>query len=353
MTTVTKRLISGKIQAANRPDFSDVVTIHEFTEAQSAGEVRILSLIHIYHLVHQGVDPALFPKDAVYTQVPPGFFQKYKFHLVVLGALLLLLVSAVVMRLRWFMQRQRQQNREFQLLSQYRKLVDNMPVIYLRKRIAGGSSGSDFEFLDVNPAFEQVFGCTRRQILGKRLSEALSCRDKLSCLAETEQTVHSFVVDGAKGLRYYDKLVFSSSEAGIKDVFCIDRTEEHLALARMERHRAEQEELNEKYKLVLQATGLTPWTWDVEMCIRDSVETSLPGIRLLEVEPAEDELTTRRVAFYRRNGYRIVDRSYVQPSYENFGDAAPLWIMGNDTPERLPEFIERIKKEVYRDPLAR
>lgn len=41
MTTVTKRLISGKIQAANRPDFSDVVTIHEFTEAQSAGEVRI------------------------------------------------------------------------------------------------------------------------------------------------------------------------------------------------------------------------------------------------------------------------------------------------------------------------
>ena len=87
--------------------------------------------------------------------------------------------------------------------------------------------------------------------------------------------------------------------------------------------------------------------------VLEYVETSLPGIRLLEVEPAEDELTTRRVAFYRRNGYRIVDRSYVQPSYENFGDAAPLWIMGNDTPERLPEFIERIKKEGYRDPLAR
>ena len=87
--------------------------------------------------------------------------------------------------------------------------------------------------------------------------------------------------------------------------------------------------------------------------VLEHVETSLPGIRLLEVEPAEDELTARRVAFYRRNGYRIVDRSYVQPSYENFGDAAPLWIMGNDTPERLPEFIERIKKEVYRDPLAR
>lgn len=85
----------------------------------------------------------------------------------------------------------------------------------------------------------------------------------------------------------------------------------------------------------------------------EHVETSLPGIRLLEVEPARGRADHRRVAFYRRNGYRIVDRSYVQPSYENFGDAAPLWIMGNDTPERLPEFIERIKKEVYRDPLAR
>ena len=52
--------------------------------------------------------------------------------------------------------------------------------------------------------------------------------------------------------------------------------------------------------------------------VLEHVETSLPGIRLLEVEPAEDELTARRVAFYRRNGYRIVDRSYVQPSYENF-----------------------------------
>lgn len=42
MTTVTKRLISGKIQAANRPDFSDVVTIHEFTEAQSPARCGFL-----------------------------------------------------------------------------------------------------------------------------------------------------------------------------------------------------------------------------------------------------------------------------------------------------------------------
>lgn len=185
-----------------------------------------------HHLVHQGVDPALFPKDAVYSQAPPGFFQKYKFHLVIFGALLLLLVAAIVMRMRWFVQRQRQQNREVRLLSQYRMLVNNMPVIYLRKQIVDGPSGpaSDFLFLDVNPAFERVFGCKQQQIIGKRLSEMLSRYDKLSCLAGTDQTVHSFVIDGENGQHYYDKLVFGSSEESIWDVFCIDRTEEHLAL---------------------------------------------------------------------------------------------------------------------------
>ena len=233
-----------------------------------------------HHLVHQGVDPALFPKDAVYSQAPPGFFQKYKFHLVIFGALLLLLVAAIVMRMRWFVQRQRQQNREVRLLSQYRMLVNNMPVIYLRKQIVDGPSGpaSDFLFLDVNPAFERVFGCKQQQIIGKRLSEMLSRYDKLSCLAGTDQTVHSFVIDGENGQHYYDKLVFGSSEESIWDVFCIDRTEEHLALVQMDRHRAEQDELNEKYKLVLQATGLTPWIWEIPEGLIDCDLSYTPGL---------------------------------------------------------------------------
>ena len=233
-----------------------------------------------HHLVHQGVDPALFPKDAVYSQAPPGFFQKYKFHLVIFGALLLLLVAAIVMRMRWFVQRQRQQNREVRLLSQYRMLVNNMPVIYLRKQIVDGPSGpaSDFLFLDVNPAFERVFGCKQQQIIGKRLSEMLSRYDKLSCLAGTDQTVHSFVIDGENGQHYYDKLVFGSNEESIWDVFCIDRTEEHLALVQMDRHRAEQDELNEKYKLVLQATGLTPWIWEIPEGLIDCDLSYTPGL---------------------------------------------------------------------------
>lgn len=79
------------------------------------------------------------------------------------------------------------------------------------------------------------------------------------------------------------------------------------------------------------------------------VATHLKGIRLLEVEPTTDEMTTRRVNYYRRNGYQVLDEEYVQPSYHTYEDACPLWIMGNEETPRMPEFIESIKKEVYRD----
>ncbi|WP_455591296.1 GNAT family N-acetyltransferase [Bacteroides sp.] len=83
--------------------------------------------------------------------------------------------------------------------------------------------------------------------------------------------------------------------------------------------------------------------------VLDYVAAHLKGLRLLEVEPTTDEMTTRRVNYYRRNGYEVLDKEYVQPSYHAHEDACPLWIMGNEETSRLPEFIERIKKEVYRD----
>lgn len=81
--------------------------------------------------------------------------------------------------------------------------------------------------------------------------------------------------------------------------------------------------------------------------VLDFVDRHLKGLRLLEVEPATDEMTTRRVNYYRRNGYEVLDKTYIQPSYHGAGDACSLWIMGNETTPRLAEFIGRIKQEVY------
>lgn len=81
--------------------------------------------------------------------------------------------------------------------------------------------------------------------------------------------------------------------------------------------------------------------------VLDYVAVHLQGVRLLEVEPTTDEMTTRRVNYYRRNGYEVLDKTYVQPSYCEPTDACPLWIMGSGETPRLNEFTEKIKQEVY------
>lgn len=75
----------------------------------------------------------------------------------------------------------------------------------------------------------------------------------------------------------------------------------------------------------------------------------LQGVRILEVEPAETEMATRRINYYRRNGYLILDKTYHQPSYRSGGEEFPLWIMGNraEDPETLKQQIQTIKEKVY------
>ena len=74
--------------------------------------------------------------------------------------------------------------------------------------------------------------------------------------------------------------------------------------------------------------------------------------QLLEVEPAVEEMACRRIGFYERNGYKVLYKDYVQPSYTTNEEACPLWIMGTaDCPE-IETYIERIKEIVYRRPRA-
>ena len=73
----------------------------------------------------------------------------------------------------------------------------------------------------------------------------------------------------------------------------------------------------------------------------------LDGLRLLEAEPAETDITTRRVRYYERNGYRVLDKEYRQPSYRPGGEGCALWVMGNRTEEGLAEKLETIRQAVY------
>lgn len=71
---------------------------------------------------------------------------------------------------------------------------------------------------------------------------------------------------------------------------------------------------------------------------------------LIEVEPPDDEIKSRRKAFYERMGLEVVSTTYVQPSYHEGGLQVPLYLMSNDTSlrgARLNAALESLAKHVY------
>lgn len=83
--------------------------------------------------------------------------------------------------------------------------------------------------------------------------------------------------------------------------------------------------------------------------VLEYVDRTLKGCRILEVEPPLTEMAARRIAYYRRNGYEVVEKTYEQPSYDGLKNSIPLWIMSNHREMNPAKAIDIIQKEVYRN----
>ena len=73
-------------------------------------------------------------------------------------------------------------------------------------------------------------------------------------------------------------------------------------------------------------------------------------IILLETELPVDEISKRRIKFYERNGFSLLERQYFQPSYGNNKPEVELKIMSTDeniSNEKLDEYLLQIRKKVY------
>ncbi|MBO5354866.1 MAG: GNAT family N-acetyltransferase [Clostridia bacterium] len=66
----------------------------------------------------------------------------------------------------------------------------------------------------------------------------------------------------------------------------------------------------------------------------------------LEVEPPETEIATRRIGFYRRNGFHLCPCPYVQPAISKGRTPVPLQIMSTNGVLGEAEF-EAIRKTLY------
>lgn len=68
------------------------------------------------------------------------------------------------------------------------------------------------------------------------------------------------------------------------------------------------------------------------------------GKLVLEAEPeTESETAKRRIDFYKRNCYNVIDENYVQPSYGEGKSPLNLWLLANWQPGKT----DWIKEEIY------
>lgn len=81
--------------------------------------------------------------------------------------------------------------------------------------------------------------------------------------------------------------------------------------------------------------------------IREVLE-STDKLVCLEVEHPEDELTERRVGFYKRNGMFLNEYDYIQPPISKGREAVPLYIMTSGSPIDELKYRE-IKSTIYKN----
>lgn len=69
---------------------------------------------------------------------------------------------------------------------------------------------------------------------------------------------------------------------------------------------------------------------------------------LLESEPAHlGEIAFKRIEFYKRNGFRVLNQDYIQPAYDSTKKDIKLWLLGNYEIVPINTVIKKIHELVY------
>lgn len=69
---------------------------------------------------------------------------------------------------------------------------------------------------------------------------------------------------------------------------------------------------------------------------------------ILETEPDSlSEIAKRRLQFYERNGFEIIEKNYLQPSYGEGKSSVHLCLMANFETENLEKLVKEIYEKVY------
>lgn len=203
------------------------------------------------------ISPSLFPDNAVYYHKPPSMLDKYKYTL--LGGLIVFLIYFLIMRISFFKRRQQTQKKELLFLSRYKDLIKNMPIAYVQQKITKNEQGewTGYEIIDANPTFENAFD-KKEYISEKKIYKELYNESRLNLYKSViyERVIRTYKYYHKPTDKYYDVMLFPTTEKDVIDLFCIDNTELRKAQHLLEI-------TNHKLSQALEVANIIPWKWDL------------------------------------------------------------------------------------------
>lgn len=268
-------------------------------------------------LLQRGMSPSLCPHGSIFFRTSPTFWEQYKYG--VLGGCFMMIIVFLFFQYKRIQTLQKLkdfQQREIEVMTDFRNLIDNMPILYMQEKVILNQSGEavDTEYYNVNAYFEKNF-FKKDEIIGKRGSEVFpeSIPDFMHFIriALKEKRVITFPYYFKKIHTFYNIVLKESHRPGMIDIFCIDSTELHQAQQQLS-------SINHKLALALEVADIVPWKWDLQsktiLCdINKPIELSTRGNYV-----KEDQLSVPDAQYFSKI-YKA-DRSRVEQAYQDLID---------------------------------
>ncbi|WP_106829434.1 ATP-binding protein [Parabacteroides pacaensis] len=212
-------------------------------------------------LEKNNIPPTAYPANTILYMKPPTFWEQYSKYVYAGSILFAFLLLVFIFRIKSLNKKRLYQEKELKLLSSYSRLVNNMPIVYLKQRILMDDAGKpiDYIILEVNPEFEKLL-CPKEKILQKKGSEIHDQQ-----LTEYLEMCNLVLLQNKKiNMQYYFKstdhyfnvITVSDSTPECINIFMVDITE---LLKTQQLLRS----VNQKLSISLDVANVIPWKWDL------------------------------------------------------------------------------------------
>lgn len=220
------------------------------------------------------------PDNTIFFNKPPTFWEQYGY--IVSGSLLCIGILSLlfVLRIRTLNKLEKAKQKEIDIMSDYKSLIDNMPIFYIQMEVMKDKNGNpvDFIYRNVNAHFEKNV-MRKENIIGKKESEvhveSLPELRHFSSISLKEKRAVTYPFYYKKYDLFYNVVLRCSHRNNIIDIFCLNNTELHKAQQKLSI-------TNNKLSMALDVANIVPWRWDLAnktiLCdINKPIELSTSG----------------------------------------------------------------------------